>query len=85
MLLELVFTEEKKRDMMKEFEKAELEYRKPDLHKIFGSRQMDEDNIRFLKKYITKHQHKKDSPKSTNCVKPRLRFENLEAMLPNHN
>jgi len=52
LLVELVLPEEKKRDMMKEFEKAELENRKPDLHKIFGSREMDEDHIRFLKKYL---------------------------------
>ncbi len=84
-LLELLFPEEKKRDMMKEFEKAELEDRKPDLHKIFGSRQMDEDHIRFLKKFLREHRHKKDSSKSTNYVKPRLRIENLEAMLQNHN
>jgi len=84
-LLELLFPEEKKRDMMKEFENAELENRKPDLHKIFGSKQMDEDNIQFLKKYLKEHQNKKDSSKSTNYVKPRLRIENLEAMLPNHN
>ena len=71
--------------MMEEFEKAELENRKPDLHKIFGSRQMDEDNIRFLKQYLKEHQNKKDSSKSTNYVKPRLRIENLQAMLPNHN
>jgi len=84
-LLELLFPEQKKRDMMEEFEKAELENRKPDLHKIFGSRQMDEDNIRFLKQYLKEHQNKKDSSKSTNYVKPRLRIENLQAMLPNHN
>jgi len=84
-LLELLFPEEKKRDMMKEFENAELENRKPDLHKIFGSREMDEDNIRFLKKYLKKYPNKKDSIKSTNYVKPRLRIENFESMLPNHN
>ncbi len=84
-LLELLFPEEKKQDMMKEFEKADLENRKPDLHKIFGSRQMDEENIRFLKQYLKEHQNKKDSSKSTNYVKPRLRIENLQAMLPNHN
>jgi len=84
-LLELLFPEEKKRNMMKEFEKAELEDRKPDLHKIFGSRQMDEDNIQFLKKYLKEHPNQKDSSKSTNYVKPRLRFENLETMLSNHN
>ncbi len=84
-LLELLFPEEKKQDMMKEFEKADLENRKPDLHKIFGSRQMDEDNIRFLKKFLNEHQNKKDSSKPTNYVKPRLRIENLKAMLPNHN
>ena len=84
-LLELLFPEEKKRDMMKEFENAELENRTPDLHKIFGSRKMDEENIQFLKKFLKEHQNKKDSSKSTNYVKPRLRIENFEAMLPNHN
>jgi len=84
-LLELLFPEEKKRDMMKEFEKADLENRKPDLHKIFGSRQMDEDHIRFLKKYLKEHQNKKDSSKYTNYVKPRLRIENLEATFADYN
>jgi len=84
-LLELVLSEEKKRDMMKEFENAELENRKPNLHKIFGSREMDEDHIQFLKKYLKEHPNQKDSSKSTNYVKPRLRFENLETMLSNHN
>ena len=84
-LLELVLTEEKKRDMMKEFEKADLENRKPDLHKIFGSREMDEEQIQFLKKYLKEQSKKKNPSKPTNYVKPRLRIENLEAMLSNHN
>ena len=46
---------------------------------------MDEDHIQFLKKYLKEHPNQKDSSKSTNYVKPRLRFENLETMLSNHN
>ncbi len=84
-LLELLFPEEKKRDMMKEFENAELENRKPNLHKIFGSREMDEENMRFLKKFLKEHQNKKDSSKSTNYMKPRLRIENLEATFTDYN
>ena len=52
LLLELVFPEEKKRDMMKEFEKAELENRKPNLHKVFGSKEMAEEEMQFLKKFL---------------------------------
>ena len=85
LLVELVLPEEKKRDMMKEFEKAELENRKPDLHKIFGSREMDEDHIRFLKKYLKEQSKRKNPSKSTNYVRPRLRFENFEEILANHN
>jgi len=70
---------------MKEFEKAELEDRKPDLHKIFGSREMDEDHIRFLKKYLKEQSKRKNPSKPTNYVKLRLGIENLEAMLPNYN
>jgi len=84
-LLELLFPEEKKRDMMKEFENAELENRKPNLHKIFGSREMDEENMRFLKKFLKEHQNKKNSSKSTNYMKPRLRIENLEATFTDYN
>ncbi len=84
-LLELVLSEEKKRDMMKEFEKADLENRKPDLHKIFGSREMDEEQIQFLKKFLKEQSKRKNSSKPTNYVRPRLRIENFEAMLPNHN
>jgi hypothetical protein len=85
LLLELVFPEEKKRDMMKEFENAELENRKPDLHKIFGSKEMDEEHIRFLKKYLKEQSKRKNHSIPTNYVKPRLRIKNLEAMLSNHN
>jgi len=84
LLIELLFPEEKKRDMMKEFEKAEIENRKPNLHKIFGNKQMDEEQMQFLKKYIKEHPYKKDSSKSTNYMKPKLRL-NLEAMLPDYN
>ena len=84
-LLELLFPEEKKRDMMKEFEKADLENRKPDLHKIFGSREMDEEQIQFLKKFLKEQSKRKNSSKPTNYVRPRFRIENFEAMLPNHN
>ena len=85
LLLELLFPEEKKREMMKEIEKSELENREPDLHKIFVSRQMDEDNIRFLKKFLKEQSKRKNPSKSTNYVKPRLRFENFKVILANHN
>jgi len=62
-----------------------LENRKPDLHKIFVSKQMDEDNMRFLKKFLKEQSRKKNPSKPTNYVKPRLRIENFEAMLLNHN
>jgi len=84
-LLELVLSEEKKRDMMKEFEKAELENRKPNLRKILVSKEMAEEEMQFLKKFLKEHRNKKDSSKSTNYVKPRLRIENFEAMLSNYN
>ncbi len=84
-LLELLFPEEKKRDMMKEIEHAQLENRKPDLHKIFVSKQMDEDNMQFLKKFLKEQSKRKNPSKPTNYVKPRLRIENLEAILKNHN
>jgi len=85
LLLELLLPEEKKRDMMKEIEHAKLENRKPDLHKIFVSKQMDEDNMRFLKKFLKEQSRRKNPSKPTNYVKPRLRIENLEAILINHN
>lgn len=49
LLLELLLPEKKKRDMMREFEKAELENREPNLHKIFGNKQMDAEEMEFLK------------------------------------
>ena len=78
LLLELVFPEEKKQDMMREFEKSELENRIPDLHKIFGNKQMDADQIRFLKKYVKENNTKKIISTSTNQMKPKLRFRHLE-------
>jgi integrase len=78
LLIELLFPEEKKRDMMREFEKAEQENREPNLHKIFGNRSMDETEIQFLKKYVKENNAKKVSLKSTNSSKHRLKFRHLE-------
>lgn len=76
LLLELVFPEEKKRDMMREFENSELENRIPNLHKIFGNKQMDADQIQFLKKYV-KENHKTNFSKSIIHTTPRLRIKNF--------
>jgi hypothetical protein len=46
---------------------------------------MDDEEIQFLKKYLKENNAKKDSSKSTNYVKPRLRIRNLGTMLSNHN
>ena len=85
LLLELLFTEEKKRDMMKEFEKAELENRKPNLHKIFGTKQMAEEQIQFLKKYLKEQSKRKNPSKPTKYVMPKFRIENLEATFADYN
>ncbi len=84
LLLELLFSEEKKRDMMKEFEKAELENRKPNLHKIFGSKEMAEEQMQFLKKFLNEKSKRTNPSESTNYVKPRLRIENLESIFADY-
>jgi len=84
-LLELLFPEEKKRDMMKEFEKAELENRKPNLHKVFGSKEMAEEEMQFLKKFLKEQSNRKNISKPTNYVKPRLRIENFESIFADYN
>jgi len=85
LLLELVLPEEKKRSMMKEFEKAELENRKPNLYKIFGNREMAEEQIQFLKKFLNEKSKRTNPSESTNYVRPRLRIENFELIFADYN
>jgi len=85
LLLELILPEEKKREIMKELEKAELENRKPNLHKIIGSKEMAEEEIEFFKKYLKEQSKRKSPSKPTNYVKPRLRIENFESIFADYN
>ncbi|MGI0040356.1 MAG: tyrosine-type recombinase/integrase [Nitrosopumilaceae archaeon] len=84
LLLEMLLPEEKKRAMMKEFEKAELENRKPDLHAIFGIQRMTEGQVRLLRESVTKYRKEFGYSKPENNFKPRFRIENLEAALSNY-
>ena len=70
--------------MMKEFEKAELENRKPNLHKIFGSKEMAEEQMQFLKKFLKEKSKRTNPSEPTNYVRPRLRIENLESIFADY-
>ncbi|MGI0041805.1 MAG: hypothetical protein ACRD94_07565, partial [Nitrosopumilaceae archaeon] len=84
LLIELLLPEEKKRAMMKEFEKAELENRKPDFHAIFGIQRMTEEQVRLLRESVKKYREEYGNSKPINSFKPRFRIENLEAELSNY-
>ena len=84
-LLELLLPEEKKRDMMKELEQAKLENRKPDLHKVFGTLRMTEEQVQQLRECVKEYRSKYDHSKPANNFKPRFRIENLEATLADYN
>jgi len=84
-LLELLLHEEKKRDMMKELEQAKLENRKPDLHKVFGTPRMTEEQVQQLRECVKEYRSKYDHSKPANNFKPRFRIENLEATLADYN
>ena len=81
LLIELLLPEEKKRIMMKEFEEAKLENRKPDLHKAFGTPRMAEEQATLLRESVKDHRKKHGYSKPSNDFKPRFRIENLEMIL----
>ncbi len=67
--------------MMKEFEQAKLENRKPDLHKAFGTPRMTEEQVILLRESVKDHRNKYGYSKPSNDFKPRFRIENLEMIL----
>ena len=81
LLIELLLPEEKKRAMMKEFEQAKLENRKPDLHKAFGTPRMTQDQVEQLRESVKGYRKKHGYSKPPNDFKPRFRIENLEMIL----
>jgi len=81
LLIELLLPEEKKRIMMKEFEQAKLENRKPDLHEAFGTPRMTEEQVILLRESVKDHRKKYGYSKPANDFKPRFRIENLETIL----
>ena len=81
LLIEWLLPEEKKRSMMKEFEEAKLENRKPDLHKAFGTPRMTKDQVEQLRECVREHCKKYGYSKPTNDLRPRYRIENLEMIL----
>lgn len=85
LLLELLLPEEKKRDMMKELEKAKLENRKADLHNVFGTQRMTEEQVQQLRECVKEYHSKHDYSKPAIDHKPRFRIENLEATLADYN
>jgi len=81
LLIELLLPEEKKRIMMKEFEQAKLENRKPDLHEAFGTPRMTTEQVILLRESVKDHRKKYGYSKPSNDFKPRFRIENLEMIL----
>jgi integrase len=84
LLFELLLPEEKKRAMMKEIEKAELENRKPDFHAIFGTQRMTNEQVTLLRECIKEYHKEYNYSKSEPDFKQRFRIENLEIMLSNY-
>ena len=80
--IELLLPEDKKRAMMKELEQATLEKRKPDLHKIFGTQRMTDEQVKLLRESIKNY---RKTPRTIvtpgKLFRPRIRIENLEAIL----
>jgi len=81
LLIELLLPEEKKRFMMKEFEEAKLENRKPDLHKVFDTPRMTLAQVEQLREYVKDYRKNNEYSKPKNNFKPRFRIENLEMVL----
>lgn len=83
--IELLLPEDKKREMMKELEQAILEKRKPDLHKIFGTQRMTNEQVRLLQESLKNYRKKPRNTVTTNKLVPRFRVEHLENLLAEYN
>lgn len=81
LFIEFGLPEEKKRAMMKEFEQAALENRKPDLNSVLGVEPMSEEQVRLLREIVRDYRKKHGYSKPANDFKPRYRIENQESML----